>query len=171
MGAIKNAVTGAWRAWRKANTSGRGCQPSSIVTKTTGSLVEMRSTRGATTGAGGSVVVVGTIVVAAGLGGVRGRVERDRVATRPVCAWLPLVVHQVAPATATTTHSATAETVATARRWRALRRRRSRRDTVAGFPPSTLVLLLRPARETRWSTRQGSLGQGQAPRGVGSDKR
>src|SRR5262245_23687800 len=121
MGAIKNTVTGAWRAWRKAYTSGRGCQPSSIVTKTTGSLVEMRSTRGATVGAGGSVVVVGAVVFAAGLAGVRRRAERDLVTTRPVCAPLPLVAHHVPPAPATNTHSATAETAATARRWRALR--------------------------------------------------
>src|SRR5437764_4993949 len=58
MGAIKKAVTGAWRAWSNASTSGSGCHPSSIVTNTTGSVVVMWSTRAATPGGGGSVVVV-----------------------------------------------------------------------------------------------------------------
>jgi hypothetical protein len=85
MGAIKNAVTGAWWAWRNANTSGRGCHPSSMVMNTTRSVVAMWSTRRATAEGGGSVVVVvgAAVVVVAAPAALGMRAERDLATTCP----------------------------------------------------------------------------------------
>src|SRR6516225_4484716 len=81
MGAIKNAVTGAWWAWRNANTSGRGCQPSSMVMNTTRSVVTTWSTRGATPG-GGAVVVVGATLAGGALAGAERPVRVAAAAMR-----------------------------------------------------------------------------------------
>src|SRR5262249_8329691 len=81
MGAIRNALTGAWWAWRNANTSGRGCHPSSMVMNTTRSAVTTWSMRGATPG-GGAVVVVGATLAGGALAGAERPVRAAAAATR-----------------------------------------------------------------------------------------